>query len=142
MCIYKYCKSTRGLIPFLLSHLNCVELSPWTTIDTCVIRLNFKSICIDLQSKQQSYTYKLCHVVSDAKKKKTDFIKYDNLGFVFITGDMNCRTADEYKFILYDKYLDEIQPFIYNPDIILRRSSKGQIIDTNGYLLQLCHRLV
>ena len=71
---------------------------------------------------------------------ESDFIKYDNLGFVFITGDMNCRTADEYVFILYDKYLDENQPFIYKPDIILRRSSKDKIIDTNGrYLFQLCH---
>jgi len=41
---------------------------------------------------------------------------------------------------LYDKYLDENQPFICNPDIILRCSSKDKIIDTNGrYLLQLCH---
>ena len=53
---------------------------------------------------------------------------------------MNCRTADEYDFILFDKYLYENQPFIYNPDIILRCSSIDKIIDINGRcLLQLCH---
>ena len=41
---------------------------------------------------------------------ESDFIKYDKLGLVFITGDMNCRTAD---ITLYGKYLDGNQPFIW-----------------------------
>jgi len=38
---------------------------------------------------------------------ESNFIKLDNLGFLFITGDMNFLIADEYDFILYAKYLEE-----------------------------------
>lgn len=71
---------------------------------------------------------------------ESDIVKYDNLGYTFVTGDLNCRTADEIDFLQYDKYLDASQPFLNSQnDILSRRCSKDKIIDAAGRsLINLC----
>ena len=71
---------------------------------------------------------------------ESEMLKFDNLGFTFITGDLNCRTSNEYDFIIFDKYLDDFQPMITQVnDNNLQRNSKDTVIDAAGkILLQLC----
>ena len=53
---------------------------------------------------------------------------------------MNSRTSNECDYILFDKYLDENQPFVCKHNSIQRRSSKDPVIDAYGkQLLQLCN---
>jgi hypothetical protein len=47
--------------------------------------------------------------------------KYNNIGKIIFTGDLNSRTSDFPDFICFDKYLDNNLMFVNNDDIPLRK---------------------
>ena len=65
-------------------------------------------------------------------------MKYNNLGKVLVSGDLNSRTSDSCDYFEYDKYLDE-SLFMLNTSSIPIRVNKDRIIDHYGIrLLDLC----
>ena len=67
-----------------------------------------------------------------------DIVKYNNLGKVFVSGDMNSRTSDSPDYFDYDKYIDE-SFYTLNTSSIPVRTNKDRIIDHYGLrLLELC----
>ena len=69
---------------------------------------------------------------------ETDIVKYNELGKVYVTGDMNCRTADALDYFIFDKYLDQQFSNINILDIPVR-INKDRILDYKGrYLIELC----
>ena len=68
-------------------------------------------------------------------------VTYKTLGKIFITGDFNSRSAEEYDILVFDKYLEEEESDI---DIdhdyeIMDRKNKDKVLDNNGRkLLLLC----
>lgn len=91
-------------------------------------------------SNSKSFTANNLNEFDFFETLESDIVKYDNLGYTFCTGDFNSRTADNIDFIIYDKYLDENQPFIreFN-DISVNRASKDKVIDFSGRnLINLC----
>lgn len=72
------------------------------------------------------------------EKLELGIIKYNDLGKVFISGDLNSRTADSLDFFEFDKYLDQNLAVVNTRDIPTR-VNKDRIIDYNGRcLLELC----
>lgn len=64
--------------------------------------------------------------------------KYNDLGKIYITGDINARTSDCLDYFVFDKYLDQNLTFMNSSDIPIR-VNQDRIIDYNGrYLLDLC----
>ena len=59
---------------------------------------------------------------------ETGIIKYNTLGKVFASGDVNACTSDSVDYITYDKYLDHDLQF-FNPADIPLRKSQDQITD-------------
>ena len=69
---------------------------------------------------------------------ETGIIRYNNIGKVFVTGDLNGRTSDSIDYLIFDKYLDQNVQFLNSVDIPLRKS-RDCITDFNGLkLLNLC----
>ena len=69
---------------------------------------------------------------------ETHIIKYNDLGKVFVTGDLNCRTSDELDYFIFDKYLDQNLTFMNNHEIPVR-VNQDRILDYNGrHFLDLC----
>ena len=65
-------------------------------------------------------------------------VKYNNLGKVFVSGDLNSRTSDSLDYFEHDKYLDQ-SLFILNTCSIPIRTNKDRIIDHYGIrLLDMC----
>ena len=65
-------------------------------------------------------------------------IKYNDLGKVFVCGDLNGRTAEAADYFEYDKFLDQDLLFI-NTSNIPSRCNKDRVLDYYGrYLLDLC----
>ena len=72
------------------------------------------------------------------EKLELGILKYNDLGKVFISGDLNSRTADSLDFSEFDKYLDQNLAVVNTRDIPTR-VNKDIIIDYNGRcLLELC----
>jgi exonuclease III len=72
------------------------------------------------------------------EKLEADIMKYENLGKVYVTGDMNCRTSNEQDFLSFDKYLDQNLPFVDKQNIPLRQNY-DKVIDSNGRkLIDIC----
>ena len=69
---------------------------------------------------------------------ETGIIRYNNIGKVFVTGDLNGRTSDSIDYLIFDKNLDQNLQFLNSVDIPLRKS-RDCITDYNGLkLLNLC----
>ena len=67
-----------------------------------------------------------------------DIIKYRRLGKIFLTGDFNCRTANEPDYLDFDRYLDDEDNFI-SPFVLQPRVNKDHVVDSHGRrLLLLC----
>ena len=47
---------------------------------------------------------------------ESDIIKYNNLGRVLVTGDLNSRTSNESDFIVFDRYIDRDIHYVNTPD--------------------------
>ena len=63
-------------------------------------------------------------------------IRYNNLGKVFVCGDLNGRTADAADYFEFDKFLDYDSLFNNINSDIPPRSNKDRVIDYYGqYLL-------
>ena len=66
-------------------------------------------------------------------------IRYNNLGKVFVCGDLNGRTADAADYFEFDKFLDYDSLFNNINSDIPPRSNKDRVIDYYGqYLLEIC----
>lgn len=67
-----------------------------------------------------------------------DIIRYNDIGKVYVTGDLNGRTATASDYFEFDKYLDEnLTPV--NVCEIPARKNKDRVIDYNGrILLEIC----
>ena len=65
---------------------------------------------------------------------ETGIIRYNNIGKVFVTGDLNGRTSDSIDYLIFDKYLDQNLQFLNSVDIPLRKS-RDCITDYNGLKL-------
>jgi hypothetical protein len=66
-------------------------------------------------------------------------LKYNNLGKIYVTDDLNSRVADAEDFITYDKYLDQNIDFLNINTNIPIRVNKDKVIDHNGKrLIDLC----
>ena len=69
---------------------------------------------------------------------ETHIVRYNELGKVYVTGDMNCRASDALDYFIFDKYLDQQFSHINAFDIPIR-INKDRILDYNGrYLIELC----
>ena len=62
---------------------------------------------------------------------ETHMIKYNELGKVYATGDLICRTSDALDYFVFDKYLDQNFMHINTFDIPVR-INKDRILDYNG----------
>ena len=68
----------------------------------------------------------------------THIIKYNDIGKVFVMGDVNCRTSDGLDYFVFDKYIDQNLTFMNNCEIPVR-VNQDRILDYNGrYFLDLC----
>ena len=69
---------------------------------------------------------------------ETHIIKYNDIGKVFVMGDVNCRTSDGLDYFVFDKYIDQNLTFMNNCEIPVR-VNQDRILDYNGrYFLDLC----
>ena len=69
---------------------------------------------------------------------ETHIIKYNDIGIVFVMGDVNCRTSDGLDYFVFDKYIDQNLTFMNNCEIPVR-VNQDRILDYNGrYFLDLC----
>lgn len=67
-----------------------------------------------------------------------DIIKYNDLGKIFVSGDLNAHTSTAVDYFEYDKFLDQNLIF-YNKVDIPSRANKDRVLDYYGrYLLELC----
>ena len=67
-----------------------------------------------------------------------DIIKFNDLGKVFVYGDLNGRTSNDIDYFEFDKYLDQNSTF-WNTFDIPTRVNKDRILDYNGrHLLDIC----
>ena len=67
-----------------------------------------------------------------------DIVKYNDLGKVYISGDLNARTSDSSDYFVFDKYLDE-SLYMLNTYDIPKRKNMDRIIDYHGIrLLETC----
>ena len=67
-----------------------------------------------------------------------DIIKFNDLGKVFVSGDLNGRTSNDIDYFEFDKYLDQNSTF-WNTFDIPTRVNKDRILDYNGrHLLDIC----
>lgn len=67
-----------------------------------------------------------------------DIIKYNNLGKIYISGDLNAHTSTSSDYFEYDKFLDQNLIFLNTLDIP-QRANSDRILDYYGrYLLELC----
>lgn len=67
-----------------------------------------------------------------------DFIKYNDLGKIYVSGDLNAHTSTAVDYFEYDKFLDQNLIFYNKVDIPLR-ANKDRVLDYYGrYLLELC----
>ena len=66
-------------------------------------------------------------------------IRYNDLGKVFVCGDLNGRTAEADDFFEFDRFLDSDSFFSNTSSNIPPRSNKDRVLDYYGrYLLELC----
>ena len=66
-------------------------------------------------------------------------IRYNDLGKVFVCGDLNGRTAEADDFFEFDRFLDSDSLFSNTSSNIPPRSNKDRVLDYYGrYLLELC----
>ena len=67
-----------------------------------------------------------------------DVFNYRNLGKIFLTGDFNCRTANEPDYLDFDRYRDDEDNFI-NKFVLQPRVNQDHVVDSHGRkLLLLC----
>lgn len=67
-----------------------------------------------------------------------DIIKYNDLGKVYVSGDLNSRTSNCMDYFEFDKYLDQNLSFVNTCDVPIR-VNKDQVVDYYGrYLLEVC----
>ena len=67
-----------------------------------------------------------------------DIIQFNDLGKVFVSGDLNGRTSNDIDYFEFDKYLDQNELFGHSFDIPVR-VNQDRIIDYNGrHLLDIC----
>ena len=59
-------------------------------------------------------------------------IRYNELGKVYVRGNLNCRTSDGLDYFIFDKYLDQNLTFMNTCEIPVRVNHNGR------YLLHLC----
>ena len=71
------------------------------------------------------------------EKLELGIIKYNELGQVFISGDLNSRTADSLDFFEFDKYLDQNLAVVNTRDIPTRASTFTRI---NGNVSCICDK--
>ena len=90
--------------------------------------------CYIVPSDSNVLRHKNVNLIDDIEK---GIEKYINQGKIFITGDLNCRTADKSDYISFDRYLDAnncLQSNIYT-----NRASKDHVFDTRGRkLIEFC----
>ena len=76
--------------------------------------------------------------VDTFEQLELDVIKYRRLGKLFLTGDVNCRTANEPDYLDFDCYLDDEDNFI-NKFVLQPRVNQDHVVDSQGRrLLLLC----
>lgn len=67
-----------------------------------------------------------------------DIVKYNDLGKVYVTGDLNSRTADLLDYLIFDKYIDQNVSFVHEVQIP-DRVNQDRTVDNNGRrLLDTC----
>ena len=66
-----------------------------------------------------------------------DIIKYNDLGKINVSGNLNAHTSTAVDYFVYDRFLDQNLIF-YNKVDIPSRANKDRVLDYYGYLLELC----
>ena len=59
---------------------------------------------------QTSPKCSLRRILTFFEQIEIDIVKYNDMGKVYVSGDLNSRTSDSFDYFDFDKYLDE--PFV------------------------------